>query len=120
MGPALLCRLLAFGLQGCTTLLPIELSDPQNVAAQIVPGARVRVLTADGAREDLLVTAVGPDSLDAKGCDGSDVHIRLADVQRLDRRVRAPGKTAALVGGLAALYIVTVLTVATSAIVAGF
>jgi hypothetical protein len=120
MGPALLCCLLALGLQACTTLRPIELSDPQNAAAQIVPGARVRVLTADGSREDLLVIAVGPDALDAKTRDGRDVHIRLADVQRLDRRVKAPGKTAALVGGLAALYIVTVVTVATSAIVAGF
>jgi hypothetical protein len=97
--------LLAIGLScaGCSTFTVIDTSQPENVAAQLKAGRRIRVLDSAGERRTLKVNEVAADHLLARDRAGADVRVDLADVQRLERRDFAPGKTAGLVVGLVVL-----------------
>jgi hypothetical protein len=104
--------LFAVGLScdGCSTFSVIDTSQPQNVAAQLEVGRRIRVLDAAGERRTLKVAEIADDHLIARDRTGADVRVDLADVQRLERRDFAPWKTAGLVTGLV-LFGLAVLTV---------
>ena len=97
----LLAALISCG--GCSTFTAIDTSQPENVAAQLKAGPSVRVLHSAGERRTLKVDEVAADHMLAHDGAGADVRVDYADVQRLERRDFAPGKTAGLIAGLVLL-----------------
>ena len=91
------------GCGGCSTFTAIDTSPPEGVAAQLTAGRRVRVIDSAGERRTLKVDEVAADHLLAHDGAGADVRVDFADVQRLERRDFAPGKTAGLIAGLVLL-----------------
>jgi hypothetical protein len=104
-------------LAGCTTLRPIEYSDPPALANRLSDGMKVFVSTTDGEREKLRVTAIGSDYFEGTTPNGQTVRVAIDEIRRIDRRAFAPGKTAALGAGLAMVYVFAVVGVAVHAIV---
>jgi hypothetical protein len=100
-GVWLLATLISCG--GCSTFTAIDTSRPEDVAGQLQAGRRVRVLDSAGERRTLKVDEVARDHLLAHDGAGADVRVDFADVQRLERRDFAPGKTAGLIAGLVLL-----------------
>jgi hypothetical protein len=97
-------------VSGCTTLRPVagaaedlqrRILDGELLAA----GDRVQLTTADGNVHAIRVETV---AVDAGTISGNGDTVAIEDVVALERRVRAPGKTWALVLGGLALTLLTV------------
>ena len=91
----------------CTTFRPVvgtqEETQRRLLAGEVLAaGDRVRLTTADGQVHEIRVASVALDSGMILG-EGDAVPIR--NVVSLEQRVRAPGKTWGLVGGLALLLL---------------
>jgi hypothetical protein len=96
-------------ISGCTTFRPVA-GTQEEVQRTILDGEalaagdRVRLTTADGQVHEIRVESVTPDSGMISGGGGA---VPIRDVVALEQRVRAPGKTWGLVGGLALLLLGT-------------
>jgi hypothetical protein len=91
---------LAFGQSACTTMSLVETGRDGAVPAAIEPGDRISVVDTRGELLELDVTAVGTDFIEGSASDGEPGRIATAEIAELRERRAAPGKVAALVGGL--------------------
>ena len=105
---------------GCTTFTAIDTSQPQDVAAQLKAGGRIRVLDSAGERRRLKIDEIADDHLLAHDGSGADVRVDFAAVQSLERRDFAPGKTAGLIAGLVILTYGLAYAVAFSELLSNF
>ena len=94
-GLALVC---ACG-NGCTSMVPINPGDSQEVAARVRPGDNVALVTRAGARAEMVVSAVDDGSI-----TGDGVRYPLEELQSLQVQKSDPGKAG--VGALLVLSIV--------------
>jgi hypothetical protein len=85
---------------GCTTMRTVAPPDLQAVLDRLQPGDRVAVRTADGWHEDLTVASVTDSDIQAENPDGERVTFARQEVGDIRVRVRAPGRTVALVLGI--------------------
>lgn len=98
------CLLVIATLSACTSLRPIEGTDADDLLTHVKTDDRIRVTTTGGTTLNLTVTAVHANEIEGTTSSGEARTVKIADVERIDLRVRAPGKTAALVGTLVVLY----------------
>ena len=106
--------------EACTSLRPIENDLSRGLGGHVAMGQRVRVSDTDGRRQRFTVTAVGEDYIEGHTADGRDVRFDLADLEEIELREPARGKTAALAAGLFVLYYVSVVGTAYGALLSGF
>ena len=94
-------------MSGCTTFRPV-VGTQEEVQRRILDGEvlaagdRVRLTTADGQVREIRVESV---TLDSGTISGGGDAVPIRNVVALEQRVRAPGKTWGLVGGLALLLL---------------
>ena len=100
---------LALLLSACTTFRPV-IGTQEEVQRRILDGElfaagdRARLTTADGQVHEMRVESV---TLDNGTISGGGDAVQIRDVVAVQQRVRAPGKTWGLVGGLVALLLGT-------------
>jgi hypothetical protein len=82
------------------------------LAAVLAPGMRIRIVGGDGRSEDLRVTASGEDYAEGTTRNGRIVRIEREQIRAIDRRAFAAAKTAGLIVGIVAIYVVTVVSFA--------
>lgn len=115
---AALCLLVVAALSACTSLRPIE-SSGGDLMAHVKTDDRIRVTMSGGAAVNLKVTAVGANEIEGTTPDGKERTIEVAEIEQIERRVPAPGKTAALAGTLGAFYAAYAVASAYGAILSG-
>lgn len=103
-GAVIAIVMLGFGGWGCTRLQALNYADAQGPAKVVTPGAKLRIVLNDGTARKLRVTGVEGGAISGVE-SGRVVKIPLNKVREIDRRVPAPGKTAALASVLGVLTI---------------
>jgi hypothetical protein len=104
----------------CTTMRPIE-APPAEVQRIIIEenvlkvGERVKLVTEDGTVHQFKIVAV---DLDARLVHGKNVSVPIDEVVAVETREVSVGKTAALAGGVAAVWIITLILAAPGFILA--
>ena len=83
-------------VSGCTTLRPVSY-EPKSVPQNLNPGDDVRVTTRDGRVLEFTVQEFTEHSI-----SGEKERVALSDIVQIDRRELNPGKSALLIGGIAA------------------
>jgi len=104
---------LALACEGCSNFTAIDVHDPTRVSAGLAAGSRIRVRDAAGKRHGLRVETASADHLTARDGAGTEVRIEYADDPQIERREFAPGKTVALVLGIAIVVYEVAYAVAT-------
>ena len=89
-------------VNGCTSTIPLNPGDPQELATRVRPGDTVALVTRGGTRTELVVTAV-----DATSITGNGVRYPLEDVQSLQVEKVDSAKTG--IGAVVGLYILAVV-----------
>lgn len=106
---------------GCTTLRPTE-ATPEDLQRMIThenllePGDRVRLVTADGAVYKFQIQKI--DVADGLIIGRKD-SVPIADIVAVETREVSIGKTAALTGGLVAVWVLALILAAPAFILAG-
>jgi hypothetical protein len=95
--------IITFILSGCTTLRPVELSQPviqeRIIAGDLIKtGDRVQITTIDGKLHALKVISVNNGTI-----KGKDIEIAVNDIMQVEKRTASPAKTVFLVVGVLAV-----------------
>jgi len=98
---------------GCANFRPVDVHDPVRASTEIQAGGKIRVRDASGKRRLLRVETAAGDHLTARDRSGAEVRIDYADNPAIERREFAPGKTVALVIGIAIVVYEVAYAVAT-------
>ena len=99
---------------GCTSLRPVDLPTGElqreiRVGSLVKPGDTVRVMTADGRRHDMAVTAVDGDTIHGNTVDGGFAAVPIDDVATVERREFSTVKTVGLAYfGAPVLYVLLI------------
>jgi len=93
-----------FTVLGCTTLHPVE-TNPLSVSAEIEAGDHIDVMTTSGQRHEIVVIGVSNLVIEGEAESGEVVAIRYDDIVALQVRRIAPGRTAGLAAGIAAIIL---------------
>ena len=91
-------------VNGCTSTIPINPGDPQELATKVRPGDTVALVTRAGVRAELLVTAV-----DATSITGNGVRYPLDDLQSL--QVEKVDSTKVGIIGAIGLYVLAAVLI---------
>ena len=83
-------------LSGCTTLHPVSY-EPKSISQNLHPGDDIRVTTRDGRVLEFTVKEFTERSI-----SGEKERVALPDILQIERRELNPGKSALLIGGIAA------------------
>jgi hypothetical protein len=97
----IVCLVLATFMFGCTTLLPLSLTNRQAWQNQLEAGDEVKVTRKDGS-----AMTFGIDTVTEEGISGDGTLVAWSDMQQLEVRQFSTGKTIGLVAGIAAAALV--------------
>jgi hypothetical protein len=91
---------IAFIMTGCTTLKPVELSQPivqeRILTGDVIkPGDRVQITTTDGKIHESKVVSITNGII-----KGKDMEISVNDIMQVEKRKASPVKTVFLVVGI--------------------
>jgi hypothetical protein len=97
---------IAFIMTGCTTLRPVELSQPiiqeRILAGDLIrPGDRVQITTIDGKIHEFKVISITDGII-----KGKDMEISVNNIMQVEKRTVSPLKTVFLVVGILAVVAV--------------
>ena len=99
-------------LLGCTTMRPLDVSDPESVRVSLAPGNHVTVLTAQQQTYELQLTAVAGDAMSGVDANGATRKVPYADIVKIEVRRMSHWKTNGLLIGtsvVSVLFIALVL-----------
>ena len=98
-------------LLGCTTMRPLDVSDPMSVRVSLDPGNHVTVVTAQQQTYELQLTDVSGDALSGVDAHGVIQKVRYADIAGLEVRRFSHLKTNSLLVGtsVASVLLIAVL-----------
>jgi hypothetical protein len=103
----------ALACAGCSNFTVVNVHDPVRVSTELQAGDKIRVRDPSGERHLLRVETAAGDHLTAHDRSGAQVRIDYAENPTVERRVFAPGKTVALVIGMAVVVYGVAYAVAT-------